>query len=82
MPTHREFTLLDKPITKKIVRWSFFASLVILVILDLVTEKHPEFDMEKIPAFYSIFGFVACVGIVLISKVFGLWLKKKEDYYD
>ncbi|MBS3943883.1 MAG: hypothetical protein KGZ42_00160 [Melioribacter sp.] len=36
-----------------------------------------------IPAFYIIWGFIGCVGIIYISKWLGkIFLQKKEDYYD
>jgi hypothetical protein len=40
--------------------------------------------MEKlIPGWWSIFGFVACVLIIILSKWYGhLGIMTREDYYD
>ena len=39
--------------------------------------------MEKIPAFWSLFGFASCVVIIIASKWFGhLGIMTREDYYD
>lgn len=67
---------------KKIKIGSFgFVGIVILV--SFFTEFHGHFEIEKIPAFYSILGFVACIFIVVFSKTLGkIWLEKKEDYYE
>ena len=32
--------------------------------------------------FYAIFGFVACVGLVLAAKELRKFLKRDEDFYD
>lgn len=39
--------------------------------------------IEHFPGFWSIFGFGACVLIILISKWYGkLGIMTREDYYD
>jgi hypothetical protein len=78
----KEFDFFDKPKNIKMMRRIFYTTLVVLVALDLFISKHPEFPMEKIPGFYALYGFIACVLIVAVSKTLGLLLKKKGDYYD
>jgi hypothetical protein len=44
-------------------------------------ESH--FSFEDFPAWGSLYGFVSCVGIIVVSKLIGrLWLTRREDYYD
>lgn len=78
----KETGFLDKPENIKKIRWIFYVILVILVGLDFFIHKHPHFSWEKIPGFFAIYGFVACVVIIAVSKNLGRFLKKKEDYYD
>ncbi len=65
-----------------------FSSCVILFLLDFffqenLLDKHAEFSWEEWPGFYPVFGFVACVMLVLISKfVLRPVVIRKEDYYD
>jgi sterol desaturase/sphingolipid hydroxylase (fatty acid hydroxylase superfamily) len=65
-----------------------FTSCVILFLLDFLfrvnlLDKHAEFSWEEWPGFYPVFGFVACVILVLISKyVLRPIVMRKEDYYD
>jgi len=37
---------------------------------------------EALPGFYALFGFVACVVLVLIAKEMRKVLMRDEDYYD
>ena len=52
-------------------------------LLDFVFAKHNHFDWEEWPGFYAIFGFAACVMLVLIAKyVLRPLVKREENYYD
>jgi hypothetical protein len=44
--------------------------------------RHAERTWEGLPGFYSIYGFVACVILVLIAKEMRKVLMRDEDYYD
>jgi len=49
----------------------------------LVDKEEAEFWFEKLPAFWSLFGFLSCVVIILFSKWFGhRGIMTREDYYD
>ena len=46
-------------------------------------QKHSEFFWSHIFGFFALFGFAACILIIVISKCLGrYWLQRKEDYYD
>jgi hypothetical protein len=61
----------------------FFSTLVVLIVIDFFTPKHPHFVWEAYPSFYAVYGFVACVVLVLVAKyVLRNIVKRKEDYYD
>jgi hypothetical protein len=72
---------------KGVKRW-FYASLAVLVVIELVLPRvfgagAAHFWFEEIPAWGSISGFVACVVIIIGSKLLGkLWLTRPENYYD
>lgn len=37
---------------------------------------------ENVPGFWTLFGFLGCVVLVVVSKSYGhLWVSKREDYY-
>jgi len=61
------------------------ALLGLLVALDAfcVDKGQAHLWFEQLPGFWSVFGFLACVGIILFSKWFGhLGIMTREDYYD
>lgn len=63
-----------------------YVVLAFLVLIDiiLVDKSHAHTWMEKlIPGWWSLYGFVACVLIIFVSKWFGhLGIMTREDYYD
>ncbi len=67
--------------------WGYvILSLVVVgeIVLQLVThDGHPYFWFESIPAWGSIYGFISCALIIIISKLIGVcYLSRDEDYYD
>lgn len=55
---------------------------VVLVVLDLFLHKHEEFGFAAWFAFYGVFGFIACVALVLIAKKLRDVLMRPENYYE
>ncbi len=75
--------LFDKPRNVKILFVSFYASLAILLGLEFLVKKHAYFPWEEWPEFYAVYGFVACVVLVLVAKyILRPLMKRREDYYD
>jgi len=60
----------------------FIAVLAVTVAAGLAVDMHPHFEIERWPAFFAIFGFVACVAMVVGSKLLGMLLKREDTYYD
>jgi hypothetical protein len=54
------------------------------VVIDFFVDKRLAHTwIEHIPGFWSMFGFVSCVVIIIISKWFGhQGIMTREDYYD
>ncbi len=58
-------------------------ALVVLTDMLFVSKEHAHTALERIPGFWSIFGFVACILIIVFSKWFGhMGIMTREDYYD
>ena len=55
---------------------------IALLALDLFLHKHEEFDFAAWFGFYGVFGFLACVVLVLIAKNLRRVLMRSEDYYE
>jgi hypothetical protein len=43
---------------------------------------HPHFDVERVPVFFAIYGFVAFAFIVLAGQHLRKLVGRKEEYYD
>jgi hypothetical protein len=58
--------------------------LALVALIDAFVDKHhAHTKAEHLPAFWSVYGFIACVLIVLLSKAFGkAGIMTREDYYD
>ncbi|KAA9130291.1 hypothetical protein F3N42_13210 [Marinihelvus fidelis] len=73
---------LDQPKNQRLIRVSLYVACAILVVVDFFVHRHIMFAIEKIPAFYALFGFVACVVLVWIATWMRKFLMRDEDYYD
>ena len=84
---------------KTVVRvcYGVLAVLVVLDVVRHFTAKHSEAVeehaaglwaalyrvAENMPGFWSVFGFVACTLIIIVSKWYGhAGIMTREDYYD
>ena len=75
---------LARPKTIKMLWVVGILTLIAVTGLSL-TVPHPDvkFGLEGTPAFYSWYGFAACVGLVLFAKVvLGKLLSRRDTYYD
>jgi hypothetical protein len=54
------------------------------IVRPLIVDAGPaHFWFEDLPAWGSAFGLLACVAIIIVSKLLGkLWLARPENYYD
>lgn len=73
---------LDEPRNVEKVVWAVYAVCGVLLVIDPFIHKHGPFAIEHWFGFYGIYGFVACVGLVLAAKELRRILMRPEDYYD
>jgi len=59
----------------------FIAILAITVIAGLFVHQHVYFGIEDSFGFYAWYGFITCIGMVILAKLLGIFLKRSEDYY-
>ncbi len=75
--------MFDKPKNVKRVLYALYTCVVLLLAVDLFYHKHGIFTWESSFAFYSVYGFVACVILVIIAKyVLRPLVMRKEDFYN
>ena len=64
------------------VYWSVIIVCGLLFIADALYHKHPYFSLETWFGFYGLYGFIACVGLVLAAKEMRRMLLRGEKYYE
>ena len=71
----------------RIKRW-FYVGLVAAAVAEIILPllfhgDHSHFSFERFPAWGSLYGFVSCVAIIVVSKFLGkVWLMRRKNYYD
>lgn len=74
--------IFDKPENLKRLLWIFHGICAGLFLIDVVFHRHVIHPWETLFGFYSVFGFVACVALVLTAKEMRKVLMRKDDYYN
>jgi hypothetical protein len=71
-----------------VVKRVCYATLAVLALIEIAAPRFlyrgdAHFPFEDWPAFGSIYGFLSCVVIIVVSKLIGKgWLMRSEHYYD
>jgi drug/metabolite transporter (DMT)-like permease len=74
--------LFDNPRNVSLMVRGLYLVCIVLILLDFIVHRHISIEWESFPGFYALFGFIACVAIVLISILLRKTLRRREDYYD
>lgn len=77
----RRYWLDDMRNVDKLV-YTLYGICAVLLLIDVFVPKHGPFAIEHWFGFYGIYGFVACVGLVLAARALRVVLIRPEDYYD
>ena len=72
---------LSRPETIRLLWRTFAAVLALTVGAQWLVPVHGHFAPEGWFGFAAGFGFLACVGMVLIARLIGYFLKRPDDYY-
>ena len=75
--------IIEKLRTKTVKKLAY-GILVLLIVADFIIPRHEiHFFGDRIPGFWSLFGFISCALIIIVSKWLGHhWLMRDDDYYD
>lgn len=81
-PDPRKTHWLCRPETIRKLWIGGIALLAVVALLDVVIHKHAYFGVDGTFGFYSWYGFLTCVAMVVFAKVLGIILKRGDDYYE
>jgi len=73
---------LCRPATIKKLWIGGIVILVLTVALELTIHPHAYFGIDGWFGFNAWFGFLSCAAMVLFAKFLGIFLKRKDTYYD
>ena len=73
--------LFDDPRNVRLVVRALLVACALLVGLDLVLHRHAAHPWEEMFAFYAVYGFVACVLLVLLAKEMRKLVMRDERYF-
>jgi hypothetical protein len=62
--------------------WALVASCAVLLASDILADRYGPFAVEHTFGFYAIFGFVASLVVVLVTRMLRPLVARREDYYD
>ena len=79
---------IETPGRLALIKRGSYLVLAVIALAEIVLpivfhEDHSHFSFESFPAWGSLYGFVSCVAIIVLSKLIGkAWLMRREDHYD
>lgn len=73
---------LDHPENVTRIYVGLWGVALVLLLTDLFVTRHEDASFAESVGFYCIYGFVACVSLVLIAKALRRVLMRAENYYE
>ncbi len=81
-PSDRRHHLFDNPNNTKRVLYALYGLCAVLLAVDFFYHRHISHPWEPLWGFYGLFGFTACIVLVLVAKFMRKLLMRRDDYYD
>ena len=73
---------LDDPAHVRLLWRGFLAVLALTVAAELVVHLHPHFEIDAIFGFGAWFGLLSGFALVVVTKSWAIFVKRKDTYYD
>ena len=80
-PNRDDDSWLVRPSSIRLLWRIFWAVLALTVVAHAVIDVKGYFGIDGWYGFGAVFGFLACVLMVVVAKGLGLLLKRDQDYY-
>lgn len=78
----REKHWLTRPETIRKLWFVGIGILALTVVAEIWTHPHPYFGVDGTFGFNAWYGLVTCAAMVVFAKGLGVFLKRRDDYYD
>ncbi len=73
---------LDEPRNVTKLYHGLWVVCALIISIDFFLHRHEDVDFATVFGFHGIYGFVACVALVLIAKQLRRILMRDENYYE
>ena len=77
----RKLLWLDNMKNVDRVVYALYAVCALLFAADFLYKKKSYLDIEDLPGFYAIYGFVMCAALVICARGMRRFLMRDENYY-
>jgi hypothetical protein len=82
MPDREKKHIFDDPKNVRRAIYALYAACAVSLLADFFVSRHVDHPWEALFGFYALYGFAACVALVLAAKEMRKVLMRGEDYYD
>lgn len=73
---------LERPRTIRLLWIVFIVALALTVLAELAVDRHGDFGIDGTFGFNAWYGLVTCVAMIVVAKVLGVLLKRRDTYYE
>ena len=73
---------LTQPRTIRHLWVAFAVVLTVTVLIELTGEIHGHFGIDSSFGFHAWYGLLTCVAMIATAKLLGIFLNRKDSYYD
>jgi len=73
---------LYQPSTVKKIRFGAAAILIITIFAEFFIKMHAYFSIADFFSFNVVYGFIVCTLMIVVVKLLGYFIKRRDDYYD
>ena len=73
---------LVRPSTIRLLWIAFSVILALTVVPDVFMSHHGHFGIDDTWGFNAWYGLATCVAMIFVAKFLGIFLKRKDTYYD
>lgn len=79
---HQSPRFLERPEGVRLLLRLLYGTCAVLLVIELLVHRHAEHPWEHLFAFHAVYGFSACVLLVLLAKQMRKLVMRAEDYYE
>ncbi|MEM9330028.1 MAG: hypothetical protein AAGA53_01805 [Pseudomonadota bacterium] len=77
----RKLLWLDNMKNVDRIVYGLYGLCTVLFLADFFYKKKSYLDLEDLPGFYALYGFIMCAALVICARGMRIFLMRSEEYY-